>query len=641
MLYTQTAAPNQPGGQLYTATAAPGANAAKTPAQIAASRTTTHPALPAASTTTGGSATTGASSGTTATGAATGSSTTGGTTGATGGTTGTTGGTSTSSVLPGVGTSPTMPSLDALRAALGTIGKSAAQMGTESLQYQDQALADAQGLIDSIERSYNEQISTAAGNAAAASAAGGFAGSVQAGDMVSSAMAPGIAARAGAVATAMKNIRSLAASQYQAFQTAETSNAKDTISLYKDAQTQVVNAATAVWSSGTTPSDLKTSNPDEYNYLLQYGYNGDENAMNAAYVASSKANLLNNGQPVYQAGSQMVFGQFEGMNPDGTPNFKFTPVTLPGDIPLGYKMQSNNQTTNGQVITTFAPVDANGNIIYDPSKPNGGIVTQINGQTVGAGNANINPVLSGQTIGSTTLGIVPTGVSETAAISGQGIINGTNPPVISSSMSGNANQVKAYLAANNFDLTKASLDWTAVSKYVSTLNSATQVRFRQAVQSVPPMLDNAQTLFTKLQTDIQGTPSLPQGLTILNSANLAMFASGAYGPELQSDAITLQNQITDVTAEIGTVFKGGNAATDLALQNGASLLKGSWDAQTFSQAVQLLKENMQYRANAVLNAGVAGTSDNTYASNAAGGQAEAYSTDTTPAGTVDVSSATW
>ncbi len=494
---------------------------------------------------------------------------------------------------------PTMPTTAAVTAATQQLQNDSNPQNLESgsLAYQDQAVANSQGIIDQIEKSFNDAISQTGGNAAAASAAGGFAGSPEAGSMIASAQEPAIEARANAVAQAALAIQSQAANDYKTFVQTANTNAQNVQTAWQNSQKTLVATATGIWAAGQTPTALQQSNPDEYSYLLQFAYNGDTNAMNAAYVAANKANLMNSGNPIYQNGGSMVFAQYEGQNPDGTPNIQFTPVT-DAAIPQGYKMQSSNQTSQGQVINTYAPVDSNGNVV-DPAQ----VITTLNGvQISGPGTpagsgVGTNPALTGQSIGGVTLGVVPNGVTATNALAAQAIMNGSAPPPSSStgSVASNAanQQMRAYMSANGYDLTAATEDFTAVQKWQATVNGPT---FQRAIVAA----DSAQQYITTLQGLAQQWNS-NDPVNALNAANLTAALNGAYGPQQQSIAQQMQTQIADLQADMGSVYRYGLSSTDSSMENAAQTLSTSWDQNQLDASLQIIAQNLQIRINSLKN----------------------------------------
>ena len=192
----------------------------------------------------------------------------------------------------------------------------------------------------------------------------------------------------------------LTSSAWSAFQDARNNNQTLAQNYVTQMQAQASSVITSLFASGASPASLMQSNPLEYQTLLQY-YNGDPNAMNAAYVAAAQKSLVNNGQPVFSSGNQVVYGQM-GTNPDGSPSIKYTTITLPQNLPQNYKISSFNQAVNGQIAYIATPVDANGNAILDPTKPNNGIVTGFFGSTVDNNSQGTTPDPTSSAITSAT-----------------------------------------------------------------------------------------------------------------------------------------------------------------------------------------------------------------------------------------------
>ena len=70
----------------------------------------------------------------------------------------------------------------------------------------------------------------------------------------------------------------------------------------------------------------------------------------------------------------------------------------------------------------------------------------------------------------------------------QAIETGQQPPILTR-LYGKASQVMAQLQKDGFDLTKASMDWNAMTKRIATMNSTQQVRLQQAVTFAYDSLD--------------------------------------------------------------------------------------------------------------------------------------------------------
>lgn len=207
--------------------------------------------------------------------------------------------------------------------------------------------------------------------------------------------------------------------------------------------------------------------------------------------------------------------------------------------------------------------------------------------------------------GTGTSGQPATGI---AAI-GDAIIAGKQPPDLKGFYSKGA-AIKAYLAEKGFDLTKATEDWTATQKYIATLNGSQQVRLRQAVNFAYdslPIIDNLSTEWSSVAKDARGN------LVPLNSLNLKSAINGLYGADAASVATRLESQISDLTSELGTVYKGGNSSTDDSLALAAKNLNASWSEKTLKDSIGLVKQNLAIRKASISSAGIAGVGgDNDY-----------------------------
>lgn len=228
----------------------------------------------------------------------------------------------------------------------------------------------------------------------------------------------------------------------------------------------------------------------------------------------------------------------------------------------------------------------------------------IEGTTSGSSTANITGLDTNQISKLQSIGLTPIQQENVA-----GIINGTRPPL--TGFGANSKEGQAITAGTNalgFDLTKATEDWTAMTKYISTLNSGQQVKLRQAALAVPDMLNNVSSLYDNLNSSM-----ISSGFAPLQQANLNIAMSGTYGADIQAKAIQLNQQITDITADLATIYKGGNSATDQALQTANTQLSGKWTPETFNSAVNLIRQNIQYRLNAIQNSGaITGQGTNQY-----------------------------
>ncbi len=180
------------------------------------------------------------------------------------------------------------------------------------------------------------------------------------------------------------------------------------------------------------------------------------------------------------------------------------------------------------------------------------------------------------------------------------IANGEQPPV-TTGLFRFAGPVRAALAKQGFDLSRANLDWTATQKHISTLNNAQQTRLTQSINALPDLLDSVDSLASQWK----GGKFPP-----LNRANLLAAKNGAYGQDVASVARQMDAQIADVTADLGNVYMGGNSPTDQALGLAGKSLSGDWSEKVLHDMVTLARKNVTIRRNSIVNSGVAGASAN-------------------------------
>ncbi len=198
--------------------------------------------------------------------------------------------------------------------------------------------------------------------------------------------------------------------------------------------------------------------------------------------------------------------------------------------------------------------------------------------------------------------------ADTDAIA-QAIIRGEQPPDLKG-LYRNGAAVRASLAKNGYNLTQATEDWNATSKYLASANSLPPQRLRQAVDFVDGSLGTVEDLAQQWKS---------KGYGPLSRAALTAAANGVAGPDAQSLATRFQAQIADVTSELGTVYKGGNSSTDESLKLAAKNLSADWSEKALLDNVAQIRQNLQYRRNSLKSAPIAGTSaNNPYAPGAAG-----------------------
>jgi hypothetical protein len=144
------------------------------------------------------------------------------------------------------------------------------------------------------------------------------------------------------------------------------------------------------------------------------------------------------------------------------------------------------------------------------------------------------------------------------------------------------------------------MDYQAVQKHLTALNSNQQLRLTQSAKTAYDSLEIIDQLAAKWKGG---------NFPILNRANLILASQGANGPEAQSLANQLKGQISDLTFELGNVYMGGNTPTDQSLKLATKNLSADWSEKTLHDMINLSKRNLQIRLNSMKQVGAAGLSE--------------------------------
>jgi hypothetical protein len=183
------------------------------------------------------------------------------------------------------------------------------------------------------------------------------------------------------------------------------------------------------------------------------------------------------------------------------------------------------------------------------------------------------------------------------------IIAGEQPPLLTG-LYRNTMKVKAELARAGYNQTVALSDWNAVQRHLTTLNGAQQERLRQAIQFTYDSVDIIEGLYKEWDELAKG--GALKGFKEFNRGNLALAKQlpGRAG----AVANNLESQINDLTSELGTVYRGGNASTDESLKLAAGNLKSNWNKETFDRALGLVRTNLTIRKNSIMTSKAVGVS---------------------------------
>ncbi|TGP26105.1 MULTISPECIES: hypothetical protein [unclassified Mesorhizobium] len=205
------------------------------------------------------------------------------------------------------------------------------------------------------------------------------------------------------------------------------------------------------------------------------------------------------------------------------------------------------------------------------------------------------------------------GTNDDAKAIAGAIVNGDQPPDMKGlyKFSG---PVRAELAKQGYNLTTAQEDWQATQRYLSSANGPQQLRLRQSVDFASEQLNQIDQLASQWDAG---------KFKVLNAANLAAAKNGLYGQDAASLATKLDAAITDLTADLGNVYMGGNSPTDHALELAGKNLSSSWSSATIHDMTKQIRQSLVYRQNSLRNATVAGmpAGTNPYDQNANAGAA--------------------
>lgn len=183
-----------------------------------------------------------------------------------------------------------------------------------------------------------------------------------------------------------------------------------------------------------------------------------------------------------------------------------------------------------------------------------------------------------------------------------GIVAGIDPPDLAKYGYRDRTAIAAELKRQGFDLARADQDWHATQKHLATLNGAQQERLRQAVSFTDDSLHILDGLYGQWQK--VGPTS---GWKVFNKASLA--TSKQLPGEAGNLAHRLEAQISDLTSELGTVYKGGNSSTDESLKLAAKNLEADWNESTFKDSINQIRQNLEIRKNSIRHSQAAGVTE--------------------------------
>jgi hypothetical protein len=180
------------------------------------------------------------------------------------------------------------------------------------------------------------------------------------------------------------------------------------------------------------------------------------------------------------------------------------------------------------------------------------------------------------------------------------IENGDQPPTLQG-LYRNAGPVRAELARRGVPMARMETDWKATQKYVATLNGSQQTRLRQSITSASDMADKIDGLYQEYHSVVGDA-----GMKAFNKAGL--IAAQNLPGKAGALAHALVAQISDLTADLGNVYMGGNSPTDHALELAGKNLSADWNRETFEEGLKQVHANIKIRQNSITHAAPAGLS---------------------------------
>ena len=183
-----------------------------------------------------------------------------------------------------------------------------------------------------------------------------------------------------------------------------------------------------------------------------------------------------------------------------------------------------------------------------------------------------------------------------ADVIAQAIASGDQPPVLTG-LYGASSLVRASLAKNGFDLSKAQLQWDAAKKQVTSLNGPQQIRFVGLANSVVNTIDEVKDLAQQMQLS---------GIPLLNKAKLLAYIQTAGNSEGGQLATRYINAVNTAKEEFANLANGGYAPTDAAWKLADQQINGDYGVKQLTAALTESQRLIKYRLAAMPGLSTAG-----------------------------------
>lgn len=209
--------------------------------------------------------------------------------------------------------------------------------------------------------------------------------------------------------------------------------------------------------------------------------------------------------------------------------------------------------------------------------------------------------------------VTPTGEGGDAKAISDAIQSGKQPPVLTG-LYKNAKAVRADLARSGFDLTQASLEWSAAQKQIQSLNGPQMVRYSGLAKSVVNTIDEVKDLSKQLKLG---------GVPIANAAELQTFVQTQGNTEKGQLVTRYLAAVGTLKEEFANLANGGYAPTEPAWALANQQVNGNYGVQQLDASLTEIQRLIRYRLNAIPNFNTLGPGGNNRYTPQGGGQGHA------------------
>lgn len=171
------------------------------------------------------------------------------------------------------------------------------------------------------------------------------------------------------------------------------------------------------------------------------------------------------------------------------------------------------------------------------------------------------------------------------------IIEGKQPPDLKG-MYRQGGAVRAELAAQGFDLSKAEQEWQSAHKQIISLNGPQMVRYAGLATSVVNTIDEARNLAKELNNS---------GIPLLNKAKLTTYIQTQGNSEKGQLAAKYLATINTLQEEFANLAQGGYAPTESAWHLARQQINGDYGVKQLDASLSEVQRLIRYRLQGIPN----------------------------------------